>query len=476
MRQVYSELRCLIGQSQRDQSHRDQSPRDESQKDKPHRDNLQRPASQGLTLGSRTMAAARDLLDSLAVAGEDLSQPEPSLDRLLLQRSRDLDDSLSLLCLRCRLSHPIEARLRALLQQHGERYGLDLITMASFVLDDAGDPDLRRGLPFRWSTLIAVPQRPLQPFSAEVLRSYRPELCGLPHWARQKVQSHAELKAYLQQQGLLLISDWTLLAYSSPTRVRAALQRCGTVALPLEQALALHNAYGVHYRRAKAQHREQLGKSSDWRPTARFFRALAPAADPLRCQEQLLAIATAVRRYLTAPPVPLDAPSPGSAQSGLSELADRRTPHLDDDDTLPAEELLARIERALAHACPPAVQQALADDRPRWAKDPSRLLAWRLYGEGLGQRAIAERCSHQQAWVSKLLQERRLATTIATAAALALLRDPAFAALGQRVETSERLVEALRNHLVDPKPEGGVAPLRVAVARALPTAAPSPAP
>ncbi|MFM7087053.1 MAG: hypothetical protein ACKOXO_08710 [Cyanobium sp.] len=78
--------------------------------------------------------------------------------------------------------------------------------------------------------------------------------------------------------------------------------------------------------------------------------------------------------------------------------------------------------------------------------------------------------------MSKLLQERRLATTIATAAAAALLRDPAFAALGRSVEGTERLVDALRNHLLEPKPEGDVAPLRAAVARALSTAAFPPAP
>lgn len=224
MRQDYSELRCLI------------------------------PGQKGLTLGSRPMAAARLMLDSLprSSPSERALEVGAGLDRHLLHISRRDDDEDGLLCLRCRISHPIEARLRALQQQHGERHGLDLITMASFVLDDAGTGELRRGLPFRWSSFSQTPTPPLHPFSAEVLRSYRPELCGLPHWTRQKVQSHPELKTYLKQQGLLLISDWALLAHSSPSRVREALQRCGT--LPLEEALALHRAYGTHYNDAKEQH------------------------------------------------------------------------------------------------------------------------------------------------------------------------------------------------------------------------------
>ncbi|MFM7087054.1 MAG: hypothetical protein ACKOXO_08715 [Cyanobium sp.] len=274
MRQDYSELRCLI------------------------------PGQKGLTLGSRPMAAARLMLDSLprSSPSERALEVGAGLDRHLLHISRRDDDEDGLLCLRCRISHPIEARLRALQQQHGERHGLDLITMASFVLDDAGTGELRRGLPFRWSSFSQTPTPPLHPFSAEVLRSYRPELCGLPHWTRQKVQSHPELKTYLKQQGLLLISDWALLAHSSPSRVREALQRCGT--LPLEEALALHRAYGTHYNDAKEQHRLQTGRNSDWRPDTRFLAAIAPGDDPCRCLEQLLAIATAVRRYLPLPPFP----------------------------------------------------------------------------------------------------------------------------------------------------------------------------
>ncbi|MEB3324917.1 MAG: hypothetical protein VKM17_06220, partial [Cyanobacteriota bacterium] len=90
--------------------------------------------------------------------------------------------------------------------------------------------------------------------------------------------------------------------------------------------------------------------------------------------------------------------------------------------------------------------------------------AWQLYGEGLGQREIAERCDHKQAWVSKLLNEHSLATTIATAAAVELLRHPAFAEVALSVEGAERLVGALRNHLTNPEREGEVAPLRRAVA------------
>jgi len=52
------------------------------------------------------------------------------------------------------------------------------------------------------------------------------------------------------------------------------------------------------------------------------------------------------------------------------------------------------------------------------------------------------------------------ASAIATAAAVELKRHPAFASCGQSVEAAERLVNALRNHLLEPEQEGDVAPLR----------------
>ncbi|MFL0771086.1 MAG: hypothetical protein AB8B36_14670, partial [Prochlorococcus sp.] len=91
---------------------------------------------------------------------------------------------------------------------------------------------------------------------------------------------------------------------------------------------------------------------------------------------------------------------------------------------------------------------------------PERKLAWQLYGEGLSQRDIAARCDHKQAWVSKLLDEKRRSTTIATAAALELKRRPSFRKLMTSVKGTERLLDALRNHLIEPEREGGDAPLR----------------
>jgi hypothetical protein len=73
---------------------------------------------------------------------------------------------------------------------------------------------------------------------------------------------------------------------------------------------------------------------------------------------------------------------------------------------------------------------------------------------------LAERCGTTPGTVSKAIRPTEHATTIATAAAIELKRHPAFASCCCSVEAAERLVGALRNHLLEPEREGTIAPLR----------------
>ncbi|WP_411877198.1 hypothetical protein [Vulcanococcus limneticus] len=417
------------------------------------------PSPRGLTIGGRSLPLAAE---ALAQQGVEDPDPSPALDRQLLAAGQAQNVPGPWLCLRARISHALEERLRAYERQYGQAYGLDLIDLASHGLDDQGEPRTS-------ADLAASP--PLRPFTLEVLRDYDPSRCSLPHWARQKLHCNGDLKAYFRQHGLLLISDWALLADSSERRARVAWERCGAGAMDVNQALALHRAYRQHYPEAMAVHRQSSGRRSGWRPDPAFLRAVAPEQPTTTTAEQLWALATAIRRFLTAPTSSRGfadgeeaaVVDPSSLEAAAGEVA---------DDQASAAELRQRIEQALERAAGPLVAATLKADQPRWTADPSRLLAWQLYGQGLSQRELAEQCGHQQAWVSKLLKEKQLAMAIATAAAAELKRHPAFAAVGRSVGGAERLVEALRNHLVTPEREGDVAPLRQAICRALPSLLP----
>ena len=389
-----------------------------------------------------------------------LEEPSRSGDRILLEAAATGDDG-AFLCLRCLVSEPLEQKVRAIHRERAQRHDLDLGTLASFVLDD-------RGKPLSHQALCKLPENDVRPFTAQVVCSYDGSKgAGLPHWARTKFQGNRELKAYLREHGVLLISPWALLKDSSPTRVREALELFGSAGVSMERALAVHAAYCQAQPAAKAVYVQRTGKSSGWVPDDALLLQIAPDQPPVATRQLLETIDKAIRRLLTQQGMgSLDAlAEQGQELVDPSSLGNALESGVEASET--AAEQLANIQAALERAMPQAVLAALQADQPKWARSPERLQCWRLYSEGAGQRLIAESVGKCQVWVSRVLMEKQLATSIATAAAVELQRLPAFAAVGRSVEGAEQLVVALRNHLTRSEQEGGIAPLRLAVAAAL---------
>ena len=385
------------------------------------------PGEGGVTIGSLQPSRALDGLRRQGLTPD--TGVDPACDTLLLRASRDDGDLDALLSLRCRASQPIEQQLLHLHGRWGVSHQLDLLEMASRVLDDDGRP-------LAWHTQ-AGPKRH-EPFSLPVLRQWRPELASLERWCRVRVQSDPHLRQLLLSHGLLLIGPWALLAGASRTRVELAWRAHGPGSLTSSAAAALHGAYLSLYRQAKEEHRCQVGRSRGWTPNQAFLERLCPEASAGDTQERLLAIAAALRRYR------LEGPGPEEALSA-SGAADSPADGGDD-----LAELAALIDPALRRAC----HQHHASCLSSAAGDaPLLRCLWQAYGEGLSQRASAERCGCSQAMVSRRLRLQSQANAIATAAAVALGRHPAFAGKLTSVEASERLVAALTRHLLAPHPE-----------------------
>ena len=390
-----------------------------------------------------------------------LAEPAgPALDRLLLASSHATPDPLPLLCLRCRVSHPLEAWLRATHRQFHKKYGIELPAMASYALDDDGSLTIRKGqseiASFTYAEISSRPKGLMSPFTAEVIRTYDPALCGLPHWARLKIQSHNGLKAYFKENGLLLISDWSLLRHSSSKRVRQACEEHLRSASTVASLLALHRRYAPLFDAAKLFHKAKTGKSSGWQPDGAFLKELAPEQEPERTLGELKALAKAIRQLLTGP-----------ALQSLEVLADQgfepaNPATLDSLTTNEADpaELKGLIHSALKRAMDMIMRVDMDHETKLWLRSPVKRRAWELFAQGFSQREIGPECGHKQAWVSRLLKETSRSTAIATAAALELKRQPAFVSCGTSVEAAERLVTALRNHLLEPEREGDIAPLR----------------
>lgn len=405
----------------------------------------------GITLGSLQLPAA-----ATAAAHHGLEEPTPAGDRLLLDACA-ADDAGAFLCLRCRISKPIEQKVCGLHRQFGKAYDLDLIGLATFVLDDDGQA-------LSYQALQAQPTAAISPFTAQVVCSYDPRHgAGLPHWARIKLQAHNPLKTYLREHGLLLISPWALLADTSSQRIREALELYGTDALTADRAVTLHSAYCAHYGQAKAEHRQRSGRRSGWLPADAFLLTIAPHQSPAASREQLLSMDAAIRTLLTQRwQLSLEQQQSGDA---AAELADPSTlaEVIEDESDTPVEQLAlihAALERAMASVLPAVLAPA--------ASDPQLHCLWQGYGEGLTNTPLAERCGCARGTVSKKLRPEQHANTIARQASSELLRHPTFSAVSSNVEGLERMVDALRNHLLTPEREGDIAPLRRWVHQHLP--------
>ena len=387
-------------------------------------------------------------------------EPEPSrgVDLDLLGTAQNSSDPLPLLCLRCRISHALEAWLLVTYRAHHKSRGINLPAMASYALDDDGELTIRTDKdikePFTYAQLASMPKGLISPFSGEVLRSYDAALCGLPHWARLKIQSHNELKAYFRQHGLLLISDWALLRNSSPTRVRQACKQHLRSGDTIEMLCGLHSRYGPLYDAAKLVHKQATGKASGWQPDLPFLRELAPHQDPFATNERLKAMASAIRQLMTEQATKsLDE----AAEAGYEPADPASLSTASSDEGPSSAEVPALIKAALQRAMDTHMPVVLTSTGKK--AELLRCL-WSGWAEGLKQRPLAERCGTSQGTVSKQLKPELQASAVATAAAVELKRHPAFASCGQSVEAAERLVEALRNHLLEPEREGEVAPLR----------------
>ena len=391
-----------------------------------------------------------------ALVGDD-AEASTAVDLQLLRSAQNDVDPLPLLALRCRVSHPLEAWLRATHRQYGQRHGLDLLAMASYGLDDEGRLTLRTAptteVTFVYAELASLPKGFISPFSAEILRSYNPELCGLPHWSRLKIQAHNGLKAYFKDNGLLLSSDWALLRHSSSKRVREACEHFLRSSSSVESVVALHGRYQPLYDGALRDYKARTGKASGWQPDQAFAEALDSGGNAFDTIELLKSIATAIRQFLIGTTTQrLDQ----MAEAGF-EAVDPRSLQDPHSEQLDSAELRALIDAALQRAMDQHMPQVLAA-----AGKKAELLRclWAGWAEGLTQAQLAQRCKTSQGTVSRLLRPTTRATAMATAAAIELKRHPAFASCGSSVEAAERLVNALRNHLLEPEREGDIAPLR----------------
>ena len=153
-----------------------------------------------------------------------------------------------------------------------------------------------------------------------------------------------------------------------------------------------------------------------------------------------MTLGKAIRKYLTGVYKPI------RFENDLESKFESFDKDIEDE---PENNLITKIDLILKSSGESIIKELINQDKKKWDKDKSRKLAWQLYSQGFSQREIASRCAHKQAWVSKLIPEKKIAESVAQDAAIILLRVDNFSSLKNDIYGIERLVESLKNHLIN---------------------------
>lgn len=206
----------------------------------------------------------------------------------LWQRSRSgefAERDRAELCLRCFISHHVDQVCRSLSLKFGSRNGFTYSDVLPFVLDDDG-----RALKLEYRSLWKT-----------ILQSFNPTKASLSTWTSLQVKQHPELKRFLLEHGVYLVSDWAILNDTTLKQLKQLLQETDQ-ASEIEYGLSLLESYHAVYREDRLKARLAGVKQLCQPPTIEQLNRIAALLKTQKTVKaetilkQLSAIATQLRR------------------------------------------------------------------------------------------------------------------------------------------------------------------------------------
>ena len=372
------------------------------------------------------------------------------------------NDSLeALLCLRCRVSHPIRNAIGILYKKNNSIYGIDYLNMMKYVLDDYGENFLRvsnesnknikiREKAFIWSNVIKLEKNKLRPFGVRVLLDFNSELSNIDTWTYHKVRSNSELKSYLKSFGLNLKGTWSLISEQSQSRVQEAWILYGDGLINSKEIESLHKSYVQNYKKAKSEYRKIKKTIMGWEPDLDFLQSLKPKQ---KDRENLEKIGKAIRRFISV--------NEGAPQN-LVQFEKLRSDEIYENNLYTSDLNFGSnsidnekniLQKTIKEATFLVIKNIIDNQYLKLEENDNRRLAWKLYAEGFSQRDIAIRCDHKQAWVSKLIKEKILLERISLLAVTKLKDYPEFKILKKEPDKIDQLIMQLQIYLVSKQPD-----------------------
>lgn len=194
---------------------------------------------------SREMVnAAKDYLhEQFSTLAED---SDVALQRQLWHsmREQQASNSMAEICLRCYISHQISQACVDLDIKFGKQHGFNRNDLLPIVL---GDEVLQS---FKHQKKTGS----YQSLATTILRTYNPDKGSLNTWVSRYVKQHSELKHFLLQHGVFLVSDWALLNDTNLKELQRILTGMYHLAtFEVQQACELLVSYHAVYRADRLQ-------------------------------------------------------------------------------------------------------------------------------------------------------------------------------------------------------------------------------
>ena len=355
---------------------------------------------------------------------EQIEVSDTTVQRQLWQQLRQSEETVhsAEICLRCYISHQIERACRSLGAKFGSRNGFTYEDLLPFVLDDQGRSR-------QSNSTQSYPS-----LATTILQSFDPAKGSLNTWVVRQVQQHPELKQFLFQHGVYLVSDWAILNDTTPKQLQRILaQMYHSTPMEIQQACALLQSYHAVYREDRIQQRATGAQTRCQPPTSEQLNRMG---DYLRTQtdrtlhveallSQLQAIATKLRHQRIAaqggslPAVSFDKPE-------IQPIAERLQSVPEDEEHI---EFLKFYQNQFNHCLEQAIAQVINNfisklQRKRASVEQSFLTALHLFhcqGQSMGE--IAPQIGLKKQYeVTRLLKLNDLRSDIRQQS-LSLLRD-----------------------------------------------------
>lgn len=232
---------------------------------------------------------------------ELLNSPNPAepIDHRAVQRQlwQEMVSSnfLAERCLRYFISHQIYQSCIQIAAKFGQIHGFKAPDLYVYVLDDDGRS------PFRNSSYQTV--------AMMVLKTFDPAKGSLTAWVSRCVKQHRELREFLLQQGVYLLTDWAILNDTPCDRLQKILAADRTP-LEIQRAHDILSSFHTIYREDRLQQAkrgtcqpptmEQLIRMTDYLRDVQSRQGTSYTLSPESLLEELQAIARQLRQHRIA--------------------------------------------------------------------------------------------------------------------------------------------------------------------------------